>query len=112
MLLAIKLAHTAIWALFAGCVVALPVAAWRRRFRWAALLSAAVLLECVVLACNGGRCPLTDLAARYTADRRPNFDILLPAWLALYNKVIFGALFLGGEILFLARWAWSHSRLS
>ena len=39
------------------------------------------------------RCPLTDLAARYTDDRRANFDIYLPLWLAANNKRIFGSVF-------------------
>jgi hypothetical protein len=56
-----------------------------------------VLLECAVLAINGGRCPLTDLAAKYTADRASNFDIYLPNWLADHNKLIFGLLFVVGE---------------
>ena len=34
------------------------------------------------------RCPLTDVAARYTTDRAENFDIHLPLWLAKYNKII------------------------
>ncbi len=33
---------------------------------------------CGVLAANGGRCPLSDLAARYTDERASNFDIYLP----------------------------------
>ena len=59
-----------------------------------------IVLECAVLAFNGGRCPLTDLAARYSAERADNFDIYLPLWLARYNKTIFGALFLAGEVVF------------
>jgi hypothetical protein len=51
-----------------------------------------VLAEVVVLAVNGWRCPLTGVAARYTDDRRENFDIDLPLWLARHNKRIFGAL--------------------
>ncbi len=50
------------------------------------------------------RCPLTDLAARYTGDRSPNFDIYLPPLLAHYNKEIFGLLFIAGLLLGLARW--------
>jgi len=34
-----------------------------RRFRGAAILSVIVLLEYGLLAVNGGRCPLTDIAA-------------------------------------------------
>jgi hypothetical protein len=39
-------------------------------------------------------CPLTDVAAKYTSDRRANFDIYLPEWLARHNKMIFGLLYL------------------
>jgi hypothetical protein len=39
------------------------------RFDWAAALSAPVLIECVILALNRRRCPLTDAAARYTESR-------------------------------------------
>lgn len=100
----IKLAHTIIWAFFAGCVVALPVAGVLRRFRASAILTALVLLECGVLAINRGRCPLTDLARHFTAERAANFDIYLPNWLALHNKVIFGALCVAGELVVLGYW--------
>ena len=84
--------------------MALPVVGLRRRFRWAACLSALVLVECVVLAMNHFRCPLTDLAARYTEDRGANFDIYLPEWLARHNQGIFGALFVAGGLFTLWRW--------
>jgi len=104
MLTAIKLLHTLIWAVLAGCIVALPILGMLRRFRWATILSGAVLLECSVLAINGGRCPLSDLAARFTTDRVSNFDIYLPSWLAEHNKVFFGVLFVAGEFVVLGRW--------
>jgi hypothetical protein len=50
------------------------------------------------------RCPQTDVAARYTEDRRPSFDICLPAWLAQYNKEIFGSLYVLGIIRTLLAW--------
>lgn len=109
MLTAIKFLHTLIWAVLAATILALPVLAVLRRFRWAAILSIIVLVECCVLAMNAGRCPLTDLAARYTLDRGPNFDIYLPAWLAEHNKFIFGSLFVFGELVFL--WCWAKSAL-
>ena len=43
-----------------------------------------------MLAVNHMRCPLTDLAARYTVNREDNYDIYLPPWLARHNKQIFG----------------------
>ncbi len=63
MLTAIKLLHTVIWAFLAGCILALPVVAILRRFHWAAIITVVVLFECVALAINSGRCPLTDFAA-------------------------------------------------
>ena len=48
---------------------------------------------------NDGHCPLTPVAARYTSDRRDNFDIYLPVWLARHNKVIFGTIFICGVIM-------------
>jgi hypothetical protein len=100
----IKLLHTAIWLFFAGCVVAIPFAGAWRQFQWAVILTGLVLVECTVLAMNRGRCPLTDLAGRYTENRRANFDIYLPLWLAQRNKMIFGTLFAMGELFVLGRW--------
>ena len=104
----VKIAHTLIWALFAGCIVAIPVAAWAERYDWAVFLSGVVLVEVFIIVTNRWRCPLTDIAARYTADRRDNFDIYLPAWLARHNKTIFGALYVAGLVVTLARWAGSR----
>lgn len=55
-----------------------------------------VMLEVLVLFANRMRCPLTDIAAGYTDDRRDNFDIYLPLWLARYNKHVFGTLYVAG----------------
>jgi len=110
-LTAIKILHTLIWAFLAASILALPVAGVLRRFRWAAILTLIVLLECGVLAVNGGRCPLSDMAARYTAVRASNFDIYLPNWLASHNKTIFGTLFVVNELIVL--WCWlKRPRLS
>lgn len=100
----IKLLHTAVWAFFAGCIVAVPSLALSGRLLGATALIGVVMLEVLVLAFNGWRCPLTPIAARYTADRSPNFDIYLPAWLARYNKEIFGSLYVGGILLTAYRW--------
>ncbi len=104
MLMAIKLLHTLIWAFLATSILALPVVGAMRRFRWAAILTGFVVAECAVLAVNGGRCPLSDLAARFTDDHAHNFDIYLPNWLAQHNKVVFGALFVASELVVLGCW--------
>jgi hypothetical protein len=89
----IRLLHTLAWAFFAGCIVLMPVAALQRRFDIALILACCVLVECGVLLLNRMRCPLTDVAARYTTDGRANFDIYLPLLVARHNKTIFGGLF-------------------
>ena len=101
MLTAIKLSHTAIWAFLAGCIQALPIARFMRRFDWAAILTSLTLVECGVLALNRGRCPLTDLAARFTNERADNFDIYLPNWLARHNRAIFGSVLAVNELIVL-----------
>jgi hypothetical protein len=103
-LVLVKVAHTVAWALLAGCVVAVPVFTVRGRLRAAAVCSIIVWLEIAVLAANGMTCPLTHLAARYTADRGPAFDIYLPGWLAENNKRIFGTAFVVGELILLGAW--------
>ena len=93
MLTAIKLFHTVIWAVLAGCILVLPIMGFMHRFDWAVALTVLVLVECGVLVINRGRCPLSDLAARFANERADNFDIYLPKWLARHNKTIFGTLF-------------------
>lgn len=97
--------HTVVWAFFVACIFAIPIFAWRADYRYAAGFIGIVFIEVVVLALNRWRCPLTPVAARYTADRRDNFDIFLPGWLARHNKLIFGAIYVAGILFTLARWA-------
>jgi hypothetical protein len=98
------LVHTAVWAVFAGCIVAIPVLAWQGLLGVARLLAVVVLVEVIVLWLNGWRCPLTNVAARYTDERRANFDIYLPEWLARYNKQIFGPLYGAGVLVLAILW--------
>ena len=80
------------------------MSAWQGAWLPALLAICLVSLEVLVLAANGWRCPLTPVAARYTDERRDNFDIYLPMWLARHNKTIFGALYVGGILFTLALW--------
>ena len=59
-----------------------PASAWSGIMA-AILLTVLILIECGVLAVNRGRCPLTDVAAKFTDKRADNFDIYLPNWLVL-----------------------------
>ena len=106
---AIKLVHTLAWAFFASCVLAVPVLAWRGDYRPAAMFIGIVAIEVLVLLWNGWQCPLTPIAARYTDDRRDNFDICLPEWLARHNKLVFGSLYVAGALYTLIRWARAQS---
>lgn len=57
-----------------------------------------MFLEVSVLVANRMRCPLTEVAARYTTERQDNFDIYLPLWLARHNKEVFGGLYVAGIV--------------
>ncbi len=103
-LFVIKVIHTIAWTFFASCVVLIPIVAARHRLDVAAVLIGIVAVESLVLVLNAWRCPLTDVAARYTDERHPNFDIFLPLWLAQYNKQIFGALYGIGIVWTLLVW--------
>jgi hypothetical protein len=92
----VKLAHTIVWAFFACCVLGILYAAMQHRLMLASVLIGIVALEALVLVFNRWRCPLTDVAARYTDERQDNFDIFLPLWLAQYNKHVFGTLYVIG----------------
>ncbi len=90
--------------MFAACILAIPWFAWKRELGVALVLIAIVSCEVAVLFLNRMRCPLTAVAARYTDDRRDNFDIYLPEWLARYNKLIFGTSFGAGCAFALIQW--------
>lgn len=103
-LVAIKLLHTPVWVVLAGCIVALPITALLHHFDWAMILTVIIVAESDALALNKGRCPLTNVAARFTDQRTDNFDIYLPNWVARHNKAIFGTLFVINELFVMWRW--------
>ena len=94
----IKTIHTLVWAVFAGSILAVPVLTAFGNVILAWGLIGFVFLEVAVLLANQMKCPLTDLAGRYTPDRRDNFDIYLPRLVARYNKQIFGGLYIAGIV--------------
>ena len=94
----VKTLHTVIWAFFATCILAIPVLVYTNRPAPALFLIGVVTIEVLVIVFNGWRCPLTNVAARYTSDRRDNFDIYLPLWLAKHNKTIFGTFYVLGVL--------------
>lgn len=66
---AIKVIHTVVWAVFALSIVAIPGYAVAGNVAVAWGLIGFVFLEVVVLLANRMRCPLTDVAGRYTTER-------------------------------------------
>lgn len=103
-LIIVKTAHTFVWALFAGSIIATPVCTYLTKFIVSFILICIVLFEVLILALNKFKCPLTGIAARYTSDRKDNFDICLPLWLAKYNKKIFGTLYIAGIFYTILMW--------
>ncbi|MEO8588369.1 MAG: hypothetical protein ABI432_03295 [Flavobacteriales bacterium] len=94
-LIAIKIVHTAVWVFFNVVMGYLVYAVLQDRIdQWVWLGLAAIAIECAVLLIFGMACPLTVVARRYSASRKPNFDIFLPLWLAKFNKLIYGVLLL------------------
>ena len=110
-LVGLKLLHTLIWAFFVLSILAVPVLGALGKLKLATCLAAGVLGECIILALNHWRCPVSSVADRLTSDRAPNYDIYLPEWLARWNKEIFGTLFVLGLLLLAEKW-WKTILLS
>lgn len=95
----IKLIHTFFWALFAGAIFYLDYKVLVNSVDHSVYFAIGlVLIEVGILLSFKWKCPLTLVAAKYTTNRRDNFDIYLPEWLARHNKVIFTILFVAGLV--------------
>ena len=103
-LIVVKTAHTVVWAIFAGSIIATPICTYSERIDISFVLIGFVMVEVLILAFNKFKCPLTGIAARYSPDRLDNFDIFLPLWLAKYNKEIFGTLYISGSLYTFMTW--------
>ena len=76
---AIKTVHTLAWASIESCVVYVLHAGFAGRSDKRVGIAAGVVVgESLVFATNGFRCPLTELAERYGAERGSVTDIYLP----------------------------------
>lgn len=100
MIIIIKLVHTFIWLIMASACLYILYAGIMDIFNIYLVVSIILLIiEIIVLILNNWSCPLTFLASKHTEIRENNFDIYLPNWLAKYNKIIFGAIFIIGLLL-------------
>lgn len=83
MLVVIKIVHTTAWLVIESCFCYVLYAGLAKRSdRRAALAGGVVAVECVVFAANGFRCPLTEVAESFGAERGSVTDIFLPRWFA------------------------------
>ncbi len=93
MLRIVKSIHTLIWLVMTGATILLFRAVLVQSFDFLFYISSGLIMaEIVVLTINGWVCPVTPLAARYTDNRRANFDIYLPNFIARYNKQIYSVI--------------------
>lgn len=82
-ILQIKLVHTVIFWILSFCTVyALYCGVADRVTRWTWFAVISLLVESIVLAASGWKCPLTILAERQGALRGSVTDIFLPKWFA------------------------------
>lgn len=102
----IRFVHTAIYVVMAASVFVLlyagisGAAGW---WLWTALALLAV--ESVVFAGYGFRCPLTNLAVHYGAEKGYAFDTFLPERATRYTFRVFGSLMAIGLALLVLRWS-------
>jgi len=100
----IKLIHTAIFIILSACVLyILTSGAFDRITPWTWAAVAAIVVEGLVLAVSGGRCPLTIAAERLGAVNGSVSDIFLPKWFADRIFPICGGLFFVGCLLIAVR---------
>lgn len=93
MLTFLKAVHTIIWIVMSAANLTAFYLAFVGSFNTWFVLSVTLLgIEVIIIGVNSWHCPLTDVMAKYTTDRKANFDIYLPEWLARNNIRGFGVL--------------------
>jgi hypothetical protein len=86
---AIKAVHTLAWVWVESCALYVLYAGFAGRSdKRVSIAGAVVVGETLVFAANGFRCPLTQLAERYGAERGSVTDLYLPKWLAHHIPAI------------------------
>ena len=103
-LLAIKLIHTLIWLFFVTVIFYILYSGLTGKintYTWIGI--SLIISEGIVLLVFKMFCPLTVFARKYSDSQKDNFDIFLPKWLAIYNKLIFATMFLIGLVIIMIR---------
>ena len=89
----IKAIHTAIWVTMTLAIFYIGYSVFRMSFNVLFYVSMFLIVtEILVIIINSWRCPLTNVARRYSDENTPNFDIYLPKLIAKYNKEIFSVI--------------------
>ncbi len=99
-LILIKILHTVIWLFYAMTILYTLYAAIVDKidaYFWMAV--GFVVLEGIILLIYGGHCPITLISEKYSRNVSVGFDIFIPKWIARYNKMIFGTIFLVSIII-------------
>lgn len=103
-LISIKIFHTAIWLFYALIIFYITYAGIANKLDlFLFICIALVFIEGIILILFKWRCPLTIIAYKYAENKEPGFDIYLPGWLAINNKLIFTVLFIIGLIISILR---------
>lgn len=100
MITLVKTIHTFVWAIMASAVLYVVYCGLTDSLNpllWVSI--GLIVLEGLALLMNKWSCPITSIAKRHTEDRKDNFDIYLPNFIAKYNKTVFIILFILGIIL-------------
>jgi len=93
MLQLIKAVHTIIWVIMTASNFLAFYFAFIGKFdAWFWIPCLLIVSEIFIILFNNWRCPITPIAEKYTDDRKSNFDIYLPEWLAKNNIKIFSGI--------------------
>jgi hypothetical protein len=93
MIIFIKSLHTVIWIIMTSATFYIGYSVIVMTFDLLFYISLFLIVsESVVILINSWRCPLTNIARKYTSEDSPNFDIYLPYTIAKYNKEIFSVI--------------------
>ena len=104
MLFLIRTFHTIIYIIVAVSVIFLLVSALLGVFGNLLILALVCIgIEVIVFVASGMKCPLTDLAKKYGAEKGYVFDTFLPESITKYTFRFFGLLLVIGLILLALR---------
>jgi hypothetical protein len=104
MLFLIRTFHTTIYIILAVSVIFLLVSALLGYFGPVLLVALLCIgIEVIVFVASGMKCPLTDVAKKYGAEKGCVFDTFLPESLTKYTFRFFGVLLVIGLIVLALR---------